>query len=187
MGKKSKKHSLASPNEIQETIASHDLHGEEQINDDKPHKKKGRGPSKLKMVSGQDKCKELERNELGQSIGDNSVKYASFLGCMIKEFVPYTLDGWNEIGEEVKDRMWICLQLNYKVEDWEKKIIFQKLAKLWRDRKSKLQILVREVNTGRATSRDLNLLKPEFMEQNQCDLFVKKTLSTTFQVSIYSL
>ncbi|KAG6468477.1 hypothetical protein ZIOFF_073165 [Zingiber officinale] len=80
MGKKSKKHSLASPNEIQETIASHDLHGEEQINDDKPHKKKERG-------------------------------------CMIKEFVPYTLDGWNEIGEEVKDRMWSCLQLNYKVED----------------------------------------------------------------------
>ncbi|KAG6479184.1 hypothetical protein ZIOFF_062645 [Zingiber officinale] len=171
MGKKSKKHSLASPNEIQETIASHDLHGEEQIIDDKPYKKKGRGPSKLKMVSGQDKCKELERNELGQPIGDNSVKYASFLGCMIKEFVPYTLDGWNEIGEE----------LNYKVEDWEKKVIFQKLAKLWRDRKSKLQILVREVNTGRAASLDLNLLKPEFMEQNQWDLFVKKTLSTTFQ------
>ncbi|KAG6489986.1 hypothetical protein ZIOFF_051268 [Zingiber officinale] len=162
MGKKSKKHSLASPNEIQETIASHDLHGEEQINDDKPHKKKGRGPSKLKMVSGQDKCKELERND--------------------KEFVPYTLDGWNEIGEEVKDRMWSCLQLNYKVEDCEKKVIFQKLAKLWCDRKSKLQILVREVNTGRATSQDLNLLKPEFMEQNQWDLFVKKTLSTTFQV-----
>ncbi|KAG6531035.1 hypothetical protein ZIOFF_004805 [Zingiber officinale] len=139
------------------------------------------------MVNGQDKCKELERNELGQLIGDNSVKYASFLGCMIKEFVPYTLDGWNEIGEEVKDRMWSCLQLSYKVEDWEKKVIFQKLAKLRRDKKSKLQILVREVNTGRVASRDLNLSKPEFLEQNQWDLFVKKTLSPTFQVSIYSL
>ncbi|KAG6472575.1 hypothetical protein ZIOFF_070041 [Zingiber officinale] len=63
------------------------------------------------MINGQDKCKELEHNELGQPIGDTSVKYASFLGCMIKEFVPYTLDGWNEIGEEVKDRMWSCLQV----------------------------------------------------------------------------
>ncbi|KAG6467010.1 hypothetical protein ZIOFF_075194 [Zingiber officinale] len=152
MGKKSKKHSLASPNEIQETIASHDVHDKKQFNDDKTHKKKGRGASKLKMVNGQDKCKELERNELGQPIGDNSIKYASFLGCMIKEFVPYTLDGWYEIGEEVKDRMWSCLQLSYKVEDWEKKVIFQKLAKLWRDRKSKLQILIREVNIGRVTS-----------------------------------
>ncbi|XP_073295033.1 uncharacterized protein [Primulina huaijiensis] len=62
------------------------------------------------MVSGQDKCKELERNEFGQPVGDNSVKYASFLGCMIKEFVPYTLDGWDDISEEVKDRMWSCLQ-----------------------------------------------------------------------------
>ncbi|KAG6472554.1 hypothetical protein ZIOFF_070020 [Zingiber officinale] len=134
------------------------------------------------MVSGQDKCKELERNELGQPIGDNLVKCASFLGCMIKEFVPYTLNGLNEIGEEVKDRMWSCLQLSYKVEDWERKVIFQKLAKLWRDRKFKLQILVREVNTGRVASRDLNLLKLEFMEQNQWDLFVKKTLSPTFQI-----
>ncbi|KAG6521889.1 hypothetical protein ZIOFF_019022 [Zingiber officinale] len=83
--------------------------------------------------------------------------------------------------------MWSCLQLSYKVEDWENKVIFQKLAKLWRDRKFKLQILVREVNTGRVASRDLNILKPEFMEQNQWDLFAKKTLSPTFQVSIYSL
>ncbi|KAG6514001.1 hypothetical protein ZIOFF_024339 [Zingiber officinale] len=134
------------------------------------------------MVNGQDKCKELDHNELGQPIGDNSVKYVSFLGCMIKEFVPYTLDGWNEISEEVKDKMWSCLRMSYKVEDWEKKVIFQKLVKLWHDRKSKLQILVREVNTGRVASRDLNLLKSEFMEQNQWDLFVKKTLSPTFQV-----
>ncbi|XP_073029683.1 uncharacterized protein [Primulina eburnea] len=103
---------------------------------------------------------------------------------MIKEFVPYTLDGWNDIDEEVKDRMWSCLQMNYKVEDWEKKSIFQKLAKLWRDRKSKLQILVREANTSRVASRNLSLLKPEFMDQNQWDLFVKRTLSPTFQKQI---
>ncbi|KAG6514812.1 hypothetical protein ZIOFF_025185 [Zingiber officinale] len=75
------------------TKSSEDLHGKEPITDEKIDKKKGRGASKLKMVSGQDKCKELERNELGQPIGDNLVKHASFLGCMIKEFVPYTLDG----------------------------------------------------------------------------------------------
>ncbi|KAG6474454.1 hypothetical protein ZIOFF_068389 [Zingiber officinale] len=167
--------------------SSEDLHGKEPIVDEKIDKKKGRGASKLKMVSGQDKCKELERNEFGQPIGDNSVKYASFLGCMIKEFVPYTLDGWSDIDEEVKDRMWSCLQMTYKVEDWEKKTIFQKLAKLWRDRKSKLQILVREANTSRVASRDLSLLKPEFMDQNQWDLFVQRTLLSTFQVSIYSL
>ncbi|KAG6470769.1 hypothetical protein ZIOFF_071847 [Zingiber officinale] len=87
------------------------LHGKEPIVDEKIDKKKGRGASKLKMVSGQDKCKELERNEFGQPIGDNSVKYASFLGCMIKEFVSYTLDGGSVIDEEVKDRMWSCLQI----------------------------------------------------------------------------
>ncbi|XP_073040242.1 uncharacterized protein [Primulina eburnea] len=82
------------------------------IDDEKTDKKKGRGASKLKMVSGQDKCKELERNEFGQPVGDNSVKYASFLGCMIKEFVPYTLDGCDYISEEMKDRMWSCLQFD---------------------------------------------------------------------------
>ncbi|XP_075506334.1 uncharacterized protein LOC142543150 isoform X2 [Primulina tabacum] len=95
--------------------SSHDLHGKEPMDDEKTNKKKRRGASNLKMVSGQDKCKELERNEFGQPVGDNSVKYASFLGCMLKEFVPYTLDGWNDISEEVKDTMWSCLQLTYEV------------------------------------------------------------------------
>ncbi|XP_042451515.1 uncharacterized protein LOC122036299 [Zingiber officinale] len=139
MSKMVKKRGKGSVAEIQENItnklsrmdsnnlanSSEDLHGKEPIADEKIDKKKGRGASKLKMVSGQDKCKELECNEFGQPIGDNSVKYASFLGCMIKEFVPYTLDGWSDIDEEVKDRMWSCLQMTYKVEDWEKKTIFQ--------------------------------------------------------------
>ncbi|XP_075514044.1 uncharacterized protein LOC142549135 isoform X2 [Primulina tabacum] len=161
--------------------SSQDLHDKEPIDDNQPNKKKGRGASKLKIISDQDKRKEVERNELGRPIGDNSVKDAFFLGCMIKEFVPYSLDGWNDIDEKVKDKMWNCFQMNYKVEDWEKKSIFQKLAKLWRDIKSKLQILIREANTSRVASRNLSLLKPEFMDQNQWDLFVKRTLSPTFQ------
>ncbi|XP_073307508.1 uncharacterized protein [Primulina huaijiensis] len=124
MSKMGKKRSKASADEIQEHVASRlsgmntknsanssqDLLDQEPIDDNKPDKKKGRGASKLKMISGQDKRKEVKRNEFGQPIGDNSVTYASFLGCMIKEFVPYTLDGWNDIDEEVKDRMWSCLQ-----------------------------------------------------------------------------
>ncbi|XP_075474978.1 uncharacterized protein LOC142505754 isoform X2 [Primulina tabacum] len=158
MGKKSSK---ASADEIQEHVSnrlsgmnsnnsansSQDLHDNEPIDDNKTDKKKDRVASKLNMISGQDKRKEVERTELGQAIGDNSVKYAFFLGCMIKEFVPYILDGWNDIDEEVKDRMWSCLQT-----------------------------LVREANTSRAASRNLSLLKPEFMNQNQWDLFVKRTL-----------
>ncbi|XP_075514028.1 uncharacterized protein LOC142549125 isoform X2 [Primulina tabacum] len=195
MSKMGKKRSKASTNEIQEHVASRlsgmnsnnsanssqDFHDKEPIDDNKTDKKKGRGASKLKMISGQDKHKEVERNELGQSIGDNSVKYASFLGCMIKEFVPYTLDGWNDIDEEVKNKMWSCLQVISSLRIGKKKSIFQKLAKLWRDRKSKLQILIREANTSRVASRNLNLLKPEFMDQNQWDLFLKRTLSPTFQ------
>ncbi|XP_075492504.1 uncharacterized protein LOC142530559 [Primulina tabacum] len=166
MSKMAKKQSKGSVDEIQENISnilsrmesnnsansSHDLHGKEPIDDNKKDKKKGRGASKLKMVSSQDKCKELERNEFGQPVGDNSVKHASFLGCMIQVFVPCTLDGWNDISEEVKDKMWSCLQ-----------------------------ILVREANTSRLASRDLNLLKPEFMDQNQWELFVQRTLSPNFQ------
>ncbi|XP_073306640.1 uncharacterized protein [Primulina huaijiensis] len=100
---------------------------------------------------------------------------------MVKEFVPYTLDRWNDLDKEMKNKMWCCLQLNYKVEEWEKHSIFQKLGKLWCDRKSKLQILIREVDDGRVASRDLCLLKPEFLYHNPWDLFVKKTRSSPFQ------
>ncbi|XP_074573461.1 uncharacterized protein LOC141829877 [Curcuma longa] len=166
---------------VDTNTSSEDLHDKETIDEDKIDKKKARGLSKLKLASGQLMPKELERNEFGQPIGDNSIKYASFLGCMVKEFVPYTLDGWSDVNEDVKNRMWSCLQVNYHVEECEKKIIFQKLAKLWRDRKSKLQILVREANTGQVASRNLNILKPEFMDQQQWELFVKRTLSSEFQ------
>ncbi|KAG6531169.1 hypothetical protein ZIOFF_004943 [Zingiber officinale] len=164
--------------------SSQDLYVKERIDDDKIDKKKGHDPSKLNLVSGQQKPKELERNEFGQSIGDNSVKYASFLGCMIKEFVSYTLDGWNDVDEEVNNRMWNCLQMNYNIEEWEKKSIFQKLAKLWLDRKSKLQIHIREANVGPMVSRNLSLLNSEFMDQNQWKLFVKRTLSAAFQLAL---
>ncbi|XP_075512549.1 uncharacterized protein LOC142548067 isoform X3 [Primulina tabacum] len=124
MSKMGKKCSKASADEIQEHVASRlsgmnsnnsanssqDLHDKEPIDDNQPNKKKGRGASKLKIISDQDKRKEVERNELGRSIGDNSVKDAFFLGCMIKEFVPYSLDGWNDIDEKVKDKMWNCFQ-----------------------------------------------------------------------------
>ncbi|XP_075506490.1 uncharacterized protein LOC142543240 isoform X2 [Primulina tabacum] len=102
---------LSGMNSNNSANSSQDLHDQEPIDDNKHDKKKDRGASKLKMISGQDKRKKVERNEFGQPIGDNSVTYASFLGCMIKEFVPYTLDGWNDIDEEVKDRMWSCLQV----------------------------------------------------------------------------
>ncbi|XP_075514166.1 uncharacterized protein LOC142549218 isoform X1 [Primulina tabacum] len=124
MSKMGKKRSKASADEIQEHVASRlsgissqDLHDKEPIDDNKTDKKKGQRTSKLKMISGQDKRKDVDRNELGQPIRDNSVKYASFLGCMIKEFVPYTLDGWNDIDEEVKNKMWSCLQK--RVQDLE--------------------------------------------------------------------
>ncbi|XP_075514193.1 uncharacterized protein LOC142549237 isoform X2 [Primulina tabacum] len=157
------------------------LRDKDLVDDAKTNKKKGRGPSKVNLGSGQQQPKDLERNEFGQAVGDNSVKYATFLGCMVKEFVPYTLDRWKDLDEKMKNKMWCCLQLNYKVEEWEKHSIFQKLGKLWRDRKSKLQIIIREVDDGRVAGRDLCLLKPEFLDQNQWDLFVKKTRSSPFQ------
>ncbi|XP_074565147.1 uncharacterized protein LOC141821686 [Curcuma longa] len=161
--------------------SSEDLYDKEQNDDNNFKKKKGRGPTKLKLATAQQKAKELERNEFGQPVGINSVKYASFLGCIVQEFVPYTLDEWNDVHEDVKNKMWSVLQVNYKVEEWEKKAIFKKLAKLWRDRKSKLQILVREANAGKVATRNLDLLKPEFMDQQEWKLFIKRTLSPEFQ------
>ncbi|XP_075482789.1 uncharacterized protein LOC142523032 [Primulina tabacum] len=156
MSRLGQKRSKVSVDEVQENIANkllrvnsntpsnspEYLRDKEIIDDAKNNKKKGRGPSKFNLVSGQQQPKDLEHNEFGQEIGDNSVKYATFLGCMIKEFVPYTLGRWNDLDEEMKNKTWLCLQLNYKVEEWEKHPIFQKLGKLWRDRKSKLQILI---------------------------------------------
>ncbi|TYK20620.1 uncharacterized protein E5676_scaffold2198G00010 [Cucumis melo var. makuwa] len=50
-------------------------------------------------------------NEYGQPIGDESVGLASFLGPLVREFVPMNLENWLKLPTRLKVVLWKSIQL----------------------------------------------------------------------------
>ncbi|KAF4379630.1 hypothetical protein F8388_023647 [Cannabis sativa] len=63
-------------------------------------------------------------NMNGQPISDDSVQFASFVGILVKEIVPYTLSDWRKMTPMMRDILWASIQAKYDLhQDWEKNII----------------------------------------------------------------
>lgn len=70
-------------------------------------KRGGRGPAKAKRLPScsQDRI-EVEFNDLGIPVGQGSVYLSSFLGPLVREQVPYTIDDWRNISDDLKEVLW---------------------------------------------------------------------------------
>uniref|UniRef100_A0A803PVJ9 Uncharacterized protein n=1 Tax=Cannabis sativa TaxID=3483 RepID=A0A803PVJ9_CANSA len=49
-------------------------------------------------------------NMNGQPISDDSVQFASFVGILVKEIVPYTLSDWRKMTPMMRDILWASIQ-----------------------------------------------------------------------------
>lgn len=78
-----------------------------------PHmKKKTRGPAKIDFVAPIDgKRIEVIFNEYGQPICRNSNRLSSFIGCLVRQMVPLTLDSWHRVGSDLRERLWTCVKV----------------------------------------------------------------------------
>lgn len=86
--------------------------GELELNDVQPMKKKHRGPTKMKHIAKDPNTRErVEFNEMGDPVGEGSVKLSSYLGPLVREHVPVTFDDWRKISEEVKTFLWKSVQV----------------------------------------------------------------------------
>ncbi|KAF5932762.1 hypothetical protein HYC85_028933 [Camellia sinensis] len=102
-------------------------------------KKKTRGPSKLKMHDkGKQKCDEIDFNERNQQIGQESVHLSTLERILAREMVPINIDYWSEVLDEIKNKLWACVKLRYKIHDIHKTHVMQKFTKLWNNYKSEL-------------------------------------------------
>ena len=54
---------------------------------------------------------EVEFNGQAEPIGDGSVKLSSYLGPLVRECVPVTLDNWKHLSEELKTVLWESIQV----------------------------------------------------------------------------
>jgi len=50
---------------------------------------------------------------MGESIDKGSVKLAAFVGALVREHVPITIERWTKIGEELRTVLWKSVQVSF--------------------------------------------------------------------------
>ncbi|XP_062008074.1 uncharacterized protein LOC133725063 isoform X1 [Rosa rugosa] len=81
---------------------------------------------------------EVEFNERSQPYGKHAARFATFLGVTARELVPLTIPSWTgkALSDEFKTEIWKHITTYYIVDECHKKVIFQRMSKLWRDHRS---------------------------------------------------
>ncbi|TYK00394.1 Plant transposase [Cucumis melo var. makuwa] len=73
--------------------------------------KKRRGPTKMKTLATEECDKvNITFNKFGQPIGEASVGLSSFLGPLVREVVPMTLNDWRKLSTRYKEILWTSIQ-----------------------------------------------------------------------------
>ncbi|XP_031738367.1 uncharacterized protein LOC101217008 isoform X8 [Cucumis sativus] len=118
-------------------------------------------------------------NEFGQPIGEASIGLSSFLGPLVREVVPVTLNDWRKLSTRSKEVLWKSVQLRYNMkEDWQRKYIFQKMGRLWRAGKSRIVSQIQSTST----SEELVKMKPSNIKSMHDWMnFVKEKKSAMFK------
>lgn len=78
----------------------------------KNKKRRTRGPTKMNKVAKRHEEKvEVQFNSFGEPVGKGSVTLSSFLGPLVREYVPVLVDDWRHVDERAKDTMWEEVQV----------------------------------------------------------------------------
>ena len=98
-------------------------------------KRKGRGPTKVKRLPINPLSRiEVEFNADGKPIEDGSVKLSSYLGPLVREHVPVTLDKWKQLSDTLQVVLSESIEVSAAVAVWVDNPIIED-AFLWRPTK----------------------------------------------------
>ena len=75
------------------------------------NKKQTRGKTKMKGVAYNQSPIEVKFNSKGQPIGEASIGLSSFLGALVREIVPVTINDWRKITPEMTEVLWKSVQV----------------------------------------------------------------------------
>jgi hypothetical protein len=74
--------------------------------------KKTRGPTKMKKIAVEPQSRvQVEFTASGEPFGEGSVSLSSYLGPLVREHVPVTLDDWRGLGDDIKVVLWESIQV----------------------------------------------------------------------------
>ncbi|XP_056858256.1 uncharacterized protein LOC130507576 [Raphanus sativus] len=116
---------------------------------------------------------------MGEAYGPGSVKLSSYLGPLVREHVPVTLETWKKITEEVKTVLWKSVQARFEVdEEYQRVAVLKQMGALWRSSKSRL---VTQINEAENNQQRMNL-RPKNVPPVEWRKFVKLKTSQEFKV-----
>ncbi|KAK9286368.1 hypothetical protein L1049_014762 [Liquidambar formosana] len=141
--------------------------------------RKPRGPNKISQDD-RGKAIEVNFNERDQPIGKESIKLATYLGALVRENVPVTLEHWSKLSNYVEETLWTCVRQKFKLAESQRKMIVQKMGKHLRDYKSLLTKLIRDLSQGDDAPTELAIAKPRNLTSNEWAAFIKGRLSSEF-------
>lgn len=76
-------------------------------------KKKARGQTRMKRLPSDRVSRiNVEFNDNVVPIGEGSIKLSSYLGPLVREHVPFTIDDWRNIGDDLKHVLWRSIQVS---------------------------------------------------------------------------
>ena len=79
-------------------------------------RKRKRGPTRMKALAKDPNTRiYVDFNLLGEPYGDGSMKLFSYLGLLVREHVPVTLESWKKLIEEVKTVLWKSIQVTISI------------------------------------------------------------------------
>ncbi|KAL5854582.1 hypothetical protein ACOSQ4_004384 [Xanthoceras sorbifolium] len=125
---------------------------------------------------------EVDFNLHGQTIDGSSITLASYIGILVREHVPITLESWKKVDEQKKYMIWSSLLQYFKLLDSSKDYIFKKMGSQWRQYKSRITKKLIEASQGPGKKRALKLLKPKNVTNaGDWNEFVKQRTSEQFK------
>lgn len=81
------------------------------------NRKRKRGPTKMKDLAKDPSTRvHVDFNILGEAYGYGSIKLSSYLGPLVREHVPATVEGWKYISEVVKTILWKSVQVTTSIQ-----------------------------------------------------------------------
>ncbi|KAL5856982.1 hypothetical protein ACOSQ3_004440 [Xanthoceras sorbifolium] len=120
----------------------------------------------------------------GQTIDGSSITLASYIGILVREHVPITLESWKKVDEQKRYMIWSSLLQYLKLLDSSKDYILKKMGSQWRQYKSRITKKLIEASQGPGKKRALKLLKPKNVTNaGDWNEFVKQRTSEQCKVS----
>ncbi|KAL0706354.1 hypothetical protein Bca4012_072780 [Brassica carinata] len=130
-----------------------------------PERKSCRGATKMKHIARDPTEREhVDFTDLGEPCGPGSVLLSSYLGPLVCEHVPVTIDNWRKMRFDLD-------------EDFKKAAVLKQMGCLWRASKSRLVTAVRQAPTIKARMS----LRPNNVTTTEWHKFVREKTSTAFK------